>query len=317
MDHAALLGTAAVIGFLHTLLGPDHYLPFVAMARIGRWSTRKTLAVTVLCGLAHVASSVLLGAVGIAGGVVLLRLEDLESHRAELAGWLLLGFGMAYLVWGLLHAFRRLPHAHLHAHVDGTVHQHEHAHQGEHLHAHAHGLAPDREAAREWERGVKRVPDRGSERLSDAGAELRAEFGAELGAEPSAQRISEPASALASATASNAAGTSNAADAPSAASPSGENGGGLTPWVLFTIFLFGPCEPLIPMLMYPASQANAGLVVLVASVFALVTVGTMTVAVLSMLHGISRVSLGPWQRFGHALAGLAVTGCGLAVKFGL
>jgi nickel/cobalt transporter (NicO) family protein len=164
------------------------------------------------------------------------------------------------------------------------------------------------------------VPDRGSERLSDAGAELRAEFGAELGAEPSAQRISEPASALVSATASNA---SNAADAPSAAgtsiapSPSGENSGGLTPWVLFTIFLFGPCEPLIPMLMYPASQANAWLVVLVASVFALVTVGTMTVAVLSMLHGISRVSLGPWQRFGHALAGLAVTGCGLAVKFGL
>ena len=314
MDHAALLGTAAVIGFLHTLLGPDHYLPFVAMARIGRWSTRKTLAVTVLCGLAHVASSVLLGAVGIAGGVVLLRLEDLESHRAELAGWLLLGFGMAYLVWGLLHAFRRLPHAHLHAHVDGTVHQHEHAHQGEHLHAHAHGLAPDREAAREWERGVKRVPDRGSERLSDAGAELRAEFGAELGAEPSAQRISEPASALVSATASNA---SNAAGAPNAAGTSGENGGGLTPWVLFTIFLFGPCEPLIPMLMYPASQANAWLVVLVASVFALVTVGTMTVAVLSMLHGISRVSLGPWQRFGHALAGLAVTGCGLAVKFGL
>ncbi len=314
MDHAALLGTAAVIGFLHTLLGPDHYLPFVAMARIGRWSTRKTLAVTVLCGLAHVASSVLLGAVGIAGGVVLLRLEDLESHRAELAGWLLLGFGMAYLVWGLLHAFRRLPHAHLHAHVDGTVHQHEHAHQGEHLHAHAHGLAPGREAARGWERGVKRVPDRGSERLSDAGAELRAEFGAELGAEPSAQRISEPASALVSATASNA---SNAAGAPNAAGTSGENGGGLTPWVLFTIFLFGPCEPLIPMLMYPASQANAWLVVLVASVFALVTVGTMTVAVLSMLHGISRVSLGPWQRFGHALAGLAVTGCGLAVKFGL
>lgn len=226
MDHAALLGTAALIGFLHTLLGPDHYLPFVAMARSGRWTTRKTLLVTVLCGVAHVASSVLLGAVGIAGGVVLLRLEDFESDRAELAGWLLLGFGVAYLMWGVLHAFRRLPHTHLHAHVDGTVHQHEHAHEGEHLHAHA-------------------------------------------------------------------------------------------PWVLFTIFLFGPCEPLIPMLMYPASQANAGLVVMVAAVFALVTVGTMTIAVLGLLQGVSRVPLGPFQRFGHALAGLAVTGCGLAVKIGL
>jgi hypothetical protein len=87
--------------------------------------------------------------------------------------------------------------------------------------------------------------------------------------------------------------------------------------VLFTIFLFGPCEPLIPVLMYPASQANVGLVVLVAAVFTLVTVGTMTVAVMAMLRGVSFLSLGSWQRFGHALAGLAVTGCGLAVKIGL
>lgn len=252
MDHTALLGTAAVIGFLHTLLGPDHYLPFVAMARIGRWSTRKTLVVTVLCGLAHVASSVLLGAVGIAGGVVLLRLEELESHRAELAGWLLLGFGVAYLVWGLLHAFRGLPHTHLHAHIDGTVHQHEHVHHGEHLHAH--------------------VPV--SSGSSDS---------------PGAETTSIP---------------------PATAS-------GMTPWVLFTIFLFGPCEPLIPVLMYPASEANVGLVVLVAAVFTLVTVGTMTVAVMAMLRGVSFLSLGSWQRFGHALAGLAVTGCGLAVKIGL
>jgi hypothetical protein len=69
--------------------------------------------------------------------------------------------------------------------------------------------------------------------------------------------------------------------------------------------------------MYPASQANAWLVALVATVFAVVTVGTMTIAVLVLLTGVSRVSLGPWQRFGHALAGLAVTGCGLAVKIGL
>jgi sulfite exporter TauE/SafE len=30
----------------------------------------------------------------------------------------------------------------------------------------------------------------------------------------------------------------------------------VTPWVLFTIFLFGPCEPLIPILMYPAAKNN-------------------------------------------------------------
>ena len=30
--------TAAAIAFVHTLLGPDHYLPFVAMAKARGWS---------------------------------------------------------------------------------------------------------------------------------------------------------------------------------------------------------------------------------------------------------------------------------------
>ena len=33
IDLGLLLLTAASIGFIHTLLGPDHYLPFVAMWR--------------------------------------------------------------------------------------------------------------------------------------------------------------------------------------------------------------------------------------------------------------------------------------------
>ena len=45
----------------------------------------------------------------------------------------------------------------------------------------------------------------------------------------------------------------------------------LTPWILFTIFLFGPCEPLIPLLMYPAAAENLWSVALVAGVFGGVT----------------------------------------------
>ena len=41
-ESTLLLWTAASIGFVHTLLGPDHYLPFVAMSRAGGWSARKT-----------------------------------------------------------------------------------------------------------------------------------------------------------------------------------------------------------------------------------------------------------------------------------
>ncbi len=54
---AALLVTAATIGFLHTLLGPDHYLPFVAMARAGGCSLRKTELVTIHCGTGNVQGS--------------------------------------------------------------------------------------------------------------------------------------------------------------------------------------------------------------------------------------------------------------------
>ena len=42
-----LLGTAAVIGLFHTLLGPDHYLPFIAMTKARRWSTARTALVTI------------------------------------------------------------------------------------------------------------------------------------------------------------------------------------------------------------------------------------------------------------------------------
>ena len=48
VDLGLLILTAASIGFVHTLLGPDHYLPFVAMGQPARWSTRRTLWITSL-----------------------------------------------------------------------------------------------------------------------------------------------------------------------------------------------------------------------------------------------------------------------------
>ena len=61
--------SAAAIAFVHTVLGPDHYLPFVAMAKARGWSMRKTLKVTLVCGAGHLAGSIALGAVGIALGI--------------------------------------------------------------------------------------------------------------------------------------------------------------------------------------------------------------------------------------------------------
>ena len=88
-----LLGAAVVIGLGHTILGPDHYVPFIAMARARSWSLARTLVITVLCGIGHVGSSVVIGALGIAVGWAVGSMEAFEGVRGGLAGWLLLGFG--------------------------------------------------------------------------------------------------------------------------------------------------------------------------------------------------------------------------------
>lgn len=241
-----LSGTAASLGLLHTLFGPDHYLPFVALARAGRWSLSKTVVVTLLCGAAHVLSSVVLGLVGIAVGIAVFKLERIEAWRGDIAGWLLLAFGLAYLVWGVRQAVRNRPHTHLHVHADGSVHSHEHVHAAEHSHVHAAPYAGD------------------------------------------------------------------------AAPPTGRDSAGrTTPWILFLIFVFGPCEPLIPMVMYPAAQGSFFGVVLVTVLFGLTTLATMTTIVVLACLGATRFSLGRFQRYGHALAGLLVVACGAAVLLGL
>ena len=70
-----LCGTAATLGLVHTLLGPDHYLPFVVMSRARKWSAVRTAWITFACGLGHVLSSVVLGLVGIAFGIAVMKLE--------------------------------------------------------------------------------------------------------------------------------------------------------------------------------------------------------------------------------------------------
>ncbi|NQT91967.1 MAG: sulfite exporter TauE/SafE family protein, partial [Lentisphaerae bacterium] len=88
----------------------------------------------------------------------------------------------------------------------------------------------------------------------------------------------------------------------------------LTPWVLFTIFVFGPCEPLIPILMYPAAASSVSGMVLVAAVFAVVTIATMLSVVMLSAWGISFTRLGKFEHFSHAAAGAAICMSGLAIQ---
>jgi nickel/cobalt transporter (NicO) family protein len=138
-DHidTVLLGTAASIGFLHTILGVDHSLPFVVLGRAEGWSLRRTLGIAGLCGVAHVLSSVAIGVLGIGLGFAVDDLIGIEAARGDFVAWALIAFGLTYAVWALIRAERKRRHEHAHAHHDGTLHKHEHDHQREHLHAHA------------------------------------------------------------------------------------------------------------------------------------------------------------------------------------
>jgi len=238
---SALAATGAFLGLIHTLAGPDHYVPFIAMARSARWSLARTTAVTIACGLAHVGSSVALGLLGIALGWELSSLQWFESKRGDLVAWLFIGFGLAYMLWGLRRAWNRRPHTHWHKHTDGTAHAHRHTHAGEHAQAHTAELAPD---------------------------------------------IGVP-------------------------------GDHVRPWALFLIFVLGPCEPLIPLLMYPAAQQSWAGVALVTLAFAATTLAAMILMVLAGLYGLSLTSLGRLERYDHALAGFALFACGVAIRLGL
>ncbi len=225
--------TAASIGFLHTVLGPDHYLPFIVMSKARNWSKLKTSIITILCGIGHVASSIVLGAIGIFLGIAVMRLEVFEAFRGNLAAWAFIGFGFMYFVWGIRNAIRNKPHVHLHAHENEEVHSHKHAHLGNHAHVHSQE----------------------SEKKN------------------------------------------------------------ITPWVLFTIFVLGPREPLIPILMYPASKSSFSGVLLVASVFGAVTVMTMLSVVMLSCYGLSFVRFSKLERYAHAIAGATICVSGLAIQF--
>lgn len=130
-----LLTTAVTLGVVHTAIGVDHSLPFVVIGRARGWSLSRTLGVTAACGVGHVLSSVLIGTIGIALGVAFDKLEWIEGSRGSLAAWSLIGFGLAYAVWGVRRALRGEKHEHVHVHGD-AVHSHEHDHAGDHAHPH-------------------------------------------------------------------------------------------------------------------------------------------------------------------------------------
>ena len=89
----------------------------------------------------------------------------------------------------------------------------------------------------------------------------------------------------------------------------------VTPWVLFIIFFLGPCEILVPLLMYPAAQHNFGSVISISLVFSLATILTMLFAVTALYFGLQNVKLGKIERYAHAIAGFTIMFSGILIEF--
>jgi len=228
----ALFLTAGSIGFFHTIMGPDHYLPFIVMSRSGQWSKKKTIWVTILCGFGHVISSVALAVIVVIFGRAVMNLELIESIRGTVAGWAFISFGLVYMIWGIKQSVKNKAHVHTHVHIDGKIHEHEHVHTKNHSHIH------------EQERQKN-----------------------------------------------------------------------VTPWILFLIFILGPCEPVIPLIIYPALLDNIPGVIMVISIFTLVTLVTMVGIILFSFFGLNLLPYKRLERYIHAIAGLTILLCGFAIQF--
>ncbi|UCG70724.1 MAG: sulfite exporter TauE/SafE family protein, partial [Thermoplasmata archaeon] len=91
----------------------------------------------------------------------------------------------------------------------------------------------------------------------------------------------------------------------------------LTPWVLFTIFVLGPCEPLIILMMYPAITNNLFGLIMVVFAFSAATLLVMLIMVLGALKGLSFLPLSKIEPHTNSIAGATIAICGVAILFGL
>jgi hypothetical protein len=222
-----LMITAISIACLHTLAGPDHYVPFIALSKSRAWTIRKTIFWTIICGVGHVLSSVVLGLVGAGIGFSLNQIGWLESARGNIAGWMILLFGLIYSLYGI-YTYRK---NRLHKHFESS---------GDQLYVYEH---------REEE------------------------------------------------------------------APSIKERHPVTPWVMFLIFILGPCEPMIPLLFFPAAQNDPFNLVVLIIVYTVFTLLIMLGVVLLGYYGFDFLKSHKIERLLPFMSGVTILVCGIGMVF--
>jgi hypothetical protein len=110
-----LIGAVATVGVLHTIV-PDHWLPITLIARQRGWSKAETGRASLLAGIGHVVSTLLIASVAwLAGVAVAARFGGVVDAAASVA---LVAFGawIAISAWRELHGDAGHGHSHRHGH---------------------------------------------------------------------------------------------------------------------------------------------------------------------------------------------------------
>ena len=174
----------------------------------------------------HLRSSVLLGLGGAVIGWSFSQISWFENVRGGIAGWVMLVFGICYIVWGVYRLYNNKPHKHFDMDTDGSLYVYQHNH--------GRAVAPQ-------------------ERFR------------------------------------------------------------VTPWVMFIIFVLGPCEPMIPLLYFPAAQNSWwGMLILIIT-YTACTLATMLLMVLLGYFGIAFKGTQIIERYMHVLAGITICICGMGI----
>ncbi len=212
---SAIWLAALLTAVFHTIMGPDHYLPFVAIAKSRGYSLKKTLFWTCVCGVGHIVSALLIALIFIYFSHWLSKENFvwIEDNRGNIAAYALIGLGAAYLLRALKH---RRQHRNCAEQVSGNQ----------------------------------------------------------------------------------------------------QNNHNITVWIMFIIFVFGPCEALLPILT-ASSVLGVSAVVSSTVIFSVATIATMILAVTLGMFGINALRFKRLENYAHEIAGGTIMACGLAIICGL
>jgi hypothetical protein len=84
---------------------------------------------------------------------------------------------------------------------------------------------------------------------------------------------------------------------------------------MFLIFLLGPCEPMIPLLYFPAAKNSFNVMLILIAVYTTITLITMLAMVTVGYYGLSFLKTEKLERYMHAFGGLTIFISGVGMVF--